>query len=79
MPIFVLYINLVIVPTLLMTHFMKYTCIKHIRRGQKVSIGKKKVGIETLCLEEDSPKDFEKNEFSTFFVEKYLFYVNNPS
>ena len=32
-PIFVLYINFVVVPTLLMTHFMKYICIKHIRRG----------------------------------------------
>ena len=32
-PIFGLYINFAVVPTLLMTHFMKYICIKHIRRG----------------------------------------------
>ena len=32
-PRFVLYINFVVVLTLLMTHFMKYICIKHIRRG----------------------------------------------
>ena len=32
-PRFVLYINFVVVLTLLMTHFMKYICIKHISRG----------------------------------------------
>ena len=32
-PRFVLYINFVVVLTLLMTHFMKYICIKHTRRG----------------------------------------------
>ena len=32
-PRFVLYINFVVVLTLLMTHFIKYICIKHIRRG----------------------------------------------
>ena len=58
---------------------MKYIFIKYIRRGQKVSIGKNKVGFETLCLEEDSPTGFEKNEFSTKFEEKYFFYGYNPS
>ena len=78
-PRFVLYINFAVVRTLLMTHFMKYICIKHIRRGEKVSVGKNEVGLETICLEEDSPTDFEKNGFSTFFQEKYFFYGNNPS
>ena len=44
-PRLVLYINIVVVLTLLMTHFMKYICIKHIRRGKKVSIGKTRLDL----------------------------------
>ena len=50
--------------------FMYY---KHIRRGQQVSISKKKVGFETLCLEEDSPTDLKEMNIQLFF--KKIFFM----